>query len=58
MRNNTVCNEYLHGNEGLVKFPVRISRSGATLYCEAMSLLTASGSSANICIRMKGSLPF
>ena len=49
---------YLHGKGGVEKLPDRISRSGATRYCEANSLLTASGSSANICILMNGSFPF
>ena len=49
---------YLHGKGGVEKLPDRISRSGATRYCDTNSLLTASGSSANICILMKGSFPF
>ena len=51
---------YLHGNVGggLKLADDLMSRSGATRYCEANSLLTASGSSANICILMNGSFPF
>ena len=50
---------YLQGKVGVEKLEDdRINRSGATRYCDANSLLTASGSSANICILMNGSFPF
>lgn len=38
--------------------PVRISFSGAILYCEATNLWTAFSSSRKIFMRMKGSRPF
>lgn len=38
--------------------PIRMSLSGAILYCEATNLCTALSSSRNIFILMKGSLPF